>query len=245
MTAPPRGGDPVLDILDLSTGKSQRRIQVFDNAFRGGISMDTADIDGDGIYEFLVGAGPTGGPHVKLLRADGNEMLSFFAFDATFTGGTSVAFADVDGNGTKEIVVGAGPGGGPHVKIFQLDGTLLRSFFAFDPSFTGGVFLAAGDLGGDNAQEIVVGAGAGGGPVVKIFDGNSLQVRGEFFAYDSAFLGGVMVALQDYNLDGRLDLVTGPGKGGSPHVKVFDGPSLNLIDQFFAGDPALTEGAFV
>ncbi|NBR07791.1 MAG: hypothetical protein EBT92_18795, partial [Planctomycetes bacterium] len=245
VTAPPQNGDPVLSILDLLSGKSQRQIQVFDNAFRGGVSMDAADIDGDGISEFLVGAGIGGGPHVKLLRADGSEMLSFFAFDVNFRGGTSVAFVDIDGNGIKELVVGAGAGGGPHVKVFSTDGTLLRSFFAFDPGFTGGVSIAAGDLGGDNAQEIVVGAGAGGGPVVKVFDGNTMQVRNEFFAFDSAFMGGVMVALQDYNLDGKLDLVVAAGKGGGPHVKVFDGTNLNLLDQFFAGDPTLSEGAFV
>ncbi|NBY01845.1 MAG: hypothetical protein EBQ87_07680, partial [Planctomycetes bacterium] len=84
-----------------------------------------------------------------------------------------------------------------------------------------------------------------GGPVVKVFDGNTMQVRNEFFAFDSAFMGGVMVALQDYNLDGKLDLVVAAGKGGGPHVKVFDGTNLNLLDQFFAGDPTLSEGAFV
>ena len=70
------------------------------------------------------------------------------------------------------LCTGAGAGADPHVKVFSTDGTLLRSFFAFDVNFTGGVSLAAGDLGGNNTQEIIVGAGAGGGPVVKIFNAN-------------------------------------------------------------------------
>ena len=41
------------------------------------------------------------------------------------------------------LVTGAGPGGGPHVKLFSRDLSLLESFYAFDPSFTGGVFVAS------------------------------------------------------------------------------------------------------
>src|SRR5205814_35229 len=81
----------------------------------------------------------------------------------------TVAAGDVNGDGRAEVVVAAGAGGGPGVAIFALQGggaTLLRSFFAFDPSFTGGVHLAVGDVSGDGFADVVCGAGGGGGPNV-------------------------------------------------------------------------------
>jgi hypothetical protein len=53
-----------------------------------------------------------------------------------------VGAIDVNGDGRDEVLTGAGFGGGPHVKAFDLaTGTTPLSFFAFDASFTGGVFV--------------------------------------------------------------------------------------------------------
>jgi hypothetical protein len=53
-----------------------------------------------------------------------------------------VAAGDVNGDGRADIITGAGPGGGPHVRVF--DGATLAeldSFFAYNPLFGGGVFV--------------------------------------------------------------------------------------------------------
>jgi serralysin len=72
-----------------------------------------------------------------------NVLRDFLAYDPTFTGSVAVAIRDVDGDGKADIVTGAGAGGGPHVRIFSgaTVGLELRSFFAFDPGFIGGVFV--------------------------------------------------------------------------------------------------------
>src|SRR5207244_375169 len=115
----------------------------------------------------------------------------------------------------------------------------LRSFFAYAAAFTGGVFVAAGDLNGDGRAEIVTGAGAGGGPHVKVFGGPNLTEIRSFFAYAPTFTGGVSVAV------GGGRLVTGAGAGGGPHVRVFDGSTGTELRSFFAFDPALNGGVWV
>src|SRR5690606_1560222 len=132
-------------------------------------------------------------------------------------------------DGEPDVVVGPGPGAGPHVKVF--DGTdtgiELGCFFAFDAGFLGGVVVGAGDRNGDDHADIVVGAGPGGAPHVKTFDGLTGAETNSFFAYGPEFTGGVRVATGDVNGDGLDDIITGAGPGAGPHVKVFDGANVS------------------
>ncbi|MFA6495484.1 MAG: hypothetical protein WCV50_00005, partial [Patescibacteria group bacterium] len=65
------------------------------------------------------------------------------AYAESFRGGVNVAAGDVNGDGTDEIIAGAGYTGGPHVRIFGESGNLLSQFFAYAESFRGGVNVAA------------------------------------------------------------------------------------------------------
>src|SRR5262245_46886996 len=60
-----------------------------------------------------------GPPRVAVYLSGSAQIANFLAFDPAFTGGVRVAVGDVDGDGIDDIVVGAGPGGGPHVKVFK------------------------------------------------------------------------------------------------------------------------------
>src|SRR5262249_51470211 len=141
-----------------------------------------------GIPAYAVGAGPGGGPDIEVYGADGSHLYGFFAYDPGFRGGVRVALADVSGDGVPDIITAPGPGGGPNLRAFDgQTGAMSRNFFAFDPGFTGGLFVAAGDLNSDGQADIVVGADAGGGPRVTVFSGKDGAVLDDFFAYDSGF----------------------------------------------------------
>jgi uncharacterized repeat protein (TIGR01451 family) len=174
----------------------------YDPAFAGGVHVAAADLTGDGVAEIITGAGPSGGPHVRVIEFNGGalrELASFYAYDPAFRGGVYVAAGDTTGDGVPEIITGAGPSGGPHVRVIEFNGGALRevaSFYAYNPAFVGGVSVASGDVTGDGIAEVITGAGAGGGPHVRVIDlsGGSPTEIASFYAYDPAFIGGVRVA---------------------------------------------------
>jgi hypothetical protein len=158
-----------------------------------------------------------------------------------------VAAGDVDGDGRAEIVTGPDAGGGPHVRVWRLEGsavTELASFFPYPAGFTGGVRVAAGDVTGDNRADIVTAPGPGGGPHVKAFNGTTLAEVASFFAGDPAFTGGVFVAAGNVTGVGTV-IVTGAGPGGQPQVRVFNLSPFSTIASFLTVDPAFTGGVTV
>ena len=195
--------------------------------------------------QLVIGPGPGTNPAVRVFDATGDHMLQ--TYDPAFAGGVRVAMGDIDGDGTADIITGAGPGGGPHVLVFSgVDRHVLASFYAYDPRFTGGVSVAAGDIDGDGRTDIITGAGPGGGLHVTVFSGADLHVLANLYApSDPGFPGGVSVAAGDVNGDGRVDIVTGAGPGGGPHVLVFSGANLSLLASFDAYNPGFLGGVSV
>ncbi|MBC8107453.1 MAG: VCBS repeat-containing protein [Anaerolineae bacterium] len=154
---------------------------------------------------------------------------SFFAYPS-FTGGVRVAASDLTGDGLADIVTGAGPGAGPHVKVFDRTNlSEVRSFFAYGPGFNGGVYVAAGDLTGDRRADIFTGAGSTSSHV-KVFDGATNSEVRSFFAFP-AFGGGVRVAAGDVNGDGRADIIAGTAPGAA-ELRVFDAVTGAAIRDF-------------
>src|SRR5207247_5591894 len=93
--------------------------------------------------------------------------------------------------------------------------------------FTGGVFVAAGDLTGDGIPDLVVTPDEGGGPRVLVFRGGDFATMASVFGIDDpAFRGGARAAVGDLNGDGRADLIVAAGFGGGPRVAAYDGRSV-------------------
>src|SRR5690606_12088743 len=68
---------------------------------------------------------------------------------------------------------------------------------------------------------LAVGADAGGGPHVRVFDAASGEERASFFPYNAGFTGGVRVAVGNVGTTAIPMIVTAPGAGGGPHVRVY------------------------
>ena len=180
---------------------------------------------------------------VKVFEQNNDLDLSFFAYDKNFRGGANVAAGDLDGDGLDEIITGAGPGGGPQVAIFNIKGEKQNQFFAYGKNFSGGINVAVGDVNSDGKDEIITGTGKGGGPQVRVFDQNG-KVKGQFFAYDKNFRGGVNVGTGDINQDGVDEIVTGAGPGGTPHIRLFNS-QFELLDGFLGYESNFNGGVNV
>lgn len=180
----------------------------------------------------MTGALAPGGPHVRVFKASDRQIQrEFFAYASGFKGGVNVALGDVNNDNYTDIITGAGPGGGSHVKVFSgKTQDVLSSFFAFAPGFDGGINVASCDVNNDGNADIVVAPAGKGGPHVKVYSGAAAIGTGfagqdsgllaSWFAYAGNFLGGVRVASADADGDGKADIITGAGPGGSSHVRV-------------------------
>ena len=242
------GGGPHVQVLGV-TGSAPIGIASFyayDPLFGGGVFVACGDVDGDGRADIVTGADAGGGPHVRVFRLAGGspvEIAGFYAYDPAFTGGVRVATADLDGDGVNEIITGAGRGGGPHVRAFRLAGPTplqVASFYAYDPAYAGGVFVAGGDVMGDGKASIVTATSQTAGPVrVFSIDAAGVVERMRFFAYFSRFLGEVRLATGDVDGDGIAEIITGTGPGGGPHVMVWSvaAGSPTALASFFAYAP--------
>lgn len=174
-----------------------------------------------------------------ILGKNGTRLASFYPYGSLFHKQLNLA-AEINDGYFKLAVTGPTVGGGPQVMVYNADGKLKNSFFAYDKKLRGGVSVALGDVDSDGQTEVVTGAGKGDEPTVKIFTVAG-KLKTSFLAYDKRFRGGIEIAVGDVDGDGQADIVTGPGPSGGPHVRIFSG-SGKLMAQFFAFNASYHDG---
>lgn len=225
-----------------SVGNTERTgFFAYNGDYQGGDRVIEIDIDHDGLRETVV----ADERQVRIYESDGSLHASFYPYTVNYDKGINFTVADLEDDGTMEIITGTENGGGPQVRIFNKDGVLINpGFFAYAENFRGGVDVAVGDLDGDGLKEIICGAGYGGGPHIRIFSKHGNLVNPGFFAYSENFRGGVNVATGDLNHDGIEEIISGAGKTGGPHVRVYNNDG-DLLAQFFAFDSTSRNGVEV
>ncbi|MFO0799996.1 MAG: choice-of-anchor Q domain-containing protein [Gemmataceae bacterium] len=251
----------------------------FGGGFTGGGYVASGDLDADGLDEFVVTPDQGGGPRVSVFSRNPDATAAVRANflgidDASFRGGARAALGDVDNNGTLDVVVAAGFGGGPRTAIFTgasvLAGSparLVNDFFAFPGTdavnLRNGSFVAAGDVTGDGFADLIFGGGPGGAPRVFILSGalvsagqvdaaQATPVANFFVAGNVNDRGGVRVAATDADGDSKADVAVGSGEGSPAKVRVYlgknfvgSGEPATFQDLTVFGGGALPGGVFV
>ncbi|MFH0853790.1 MAG: carboxypeptidase regulatory-like domain-containing protein [bacterium] len=233
ITAPYSAGGPHVRAFN-SDGEVLANLFPYTTAYRGGLSLSAADVDGDGVNELIVAPSGHGGPHVRIYDyADGTFTLAgqFFAYASGLRTGMTIQTGDTDGDGSDEIVTTTNTGAAPHVRVFDGSGNLEGQFFAYATSFRGGVNATVADVDSDGQDDVIVSPMAAGGPHVRVMRPDGTVVS-QFFAYPASWRLGIKTGVGDVDGDGLAEIVTAPQSGG-PHIRIFSSTGT-LEDQYMA-----------
>ncbi len=153
-----------------------KTILPFDRIERGGVSVATANVDGGTHSEIAIAQNGFGKPNVKVYKVDnGDETIlgDFYAYEKSYRGGVNLAAADIDQNGTDEIVTIPRQNRKTSVRFFKGHGAQVKGGFrAYEADFMGGGGVAAGNVDSDDKPE-----------VITVPEKKSIQGRTDYYKY--------------------------------------------------------------
>ena len=150
ITAPLSKKGPEIRIFNLLDKKYKLKtsgIMAYGSKFKGGVELGSGDVDGDGLGEIIAAPAANGGPQVRIFKlASGKSSIlnQFFAFNKKLRIGISLASADIDGNGSDDIIAGIGSGGSNVRMLDKKAKRVADEFYSYSLGFKSGITIAAG-----------------------------------------------------------------------------------------------------
>jgi uncharacterized repeat protein (TIGR01451 family)/fimbrial isopeptide formation D2 family protein len=163
-----------------------------------------------------VNTGNSGGIVTNTARVDSGT------WDPDRDNNSSTEEVDVPPRG---VIVGTDIGceTGPFVRVIDPDtgADVIIPFFAYEPSFRGGVRVYGADVTGDGVPEIITAPGPGRPGEIKVFTETGTPLpEYSFFPFGPGYNGGIEIAAGSITSAGAIQIVAGQSRGGT--VSVFD-----------------------
>lgn len=227
-------GGPHLKVFS-KNGKLLAQKFVYDKNFNGGVLLELADTDGDGIKEIIVAAKDRGEPVIKIYRYS-NKKLSlvrkFTAFTKSFRGGLRLVIGDLNGDGKDEIII-TNRRGAPQMMAYNGSGKKIAQKMLGDKNGRLGLELKIADVNGDGKDDLIIVPQAGQAPVILVLDYKYKQLA-KFNAYGSNIQTGLQVAVGNVDNDSAKEIIIVSRKGAGSQIKVFSANGKKLEKAFFA-----------
>ncbi len=232
ITIPKSGGPSLVRIFDYQ-GKLLSQFHAFSAFRRLGGSLALIDVNNDGPEELAVATGPGGKPEVKFFDQSGKLLSSFMAYPENFNGGVNLAAADLDGDGSDELIVAPASGTGPLVRIFRPSGELIAEASVFDRQFRGGVSITAGQLDSGGRASLVVAPASNGTSLISILrlENGRIVLKDSTELVKDSPLGGVSLSLASVRGQDSQIIVSLTQTGSVPEVFVLSS-TLSILKQF-------------
>ncbi|MDG1950470.1 MAG: S8 family serine peptidase [bacterium] len=139
------GHEPLIRVHE-PDGEFVSEFHAYASSYQEGVFVASGDLDGDGDDEIVTGTDNGGGPQVQIYDGQGNWLGTFFAYDDQFRGGVRLSVGNLSEWPGASIITAAGPGGGPHIRVYNGYAELIGTFFSDDENDRGGINSAAWGL---------------------------------------------------------------------------------------------------
>lgn len=161
------------------------------------------------------------GATVAIKDPVGQTQAKWLAFGESYRGGVNAVSGDVDGDGTREVIIAPAGAGGPQVRVFSAEGELRGQWFAAEKTLRTGVNMVTVDINNDGIDEIITSIAKGQNNQIKIFDyqGNTL---GSWSIKSPGLKQNLPITAMDIDADDQVEIIIGAVRGTLPIVQIFD-----------------------